>query len=94
MPRYFFDIYDGQKTFIDDEGQELESVEQVRKEAQSLLPEIAYNEIPRDGDHKFYVVMVRDEHRRQIFSATLNYHGLWLGSAKNSSPSSFVNDEQ
>jgi glycine/D-amino acid oxidase-like deaminating enzyme len=77
MPRYFFDTHDG-GTVKDDTGTEFPDLDAVRKEAMRLLPDIARDEVPRDGDHRTFVVLVTDEDGRPVYSATLSYTGLWL----------------
>lgn len=78
MARFFFDIREDGKLRRDDEGTELESISDVRKEAQTILPAIAFDEIPKDGDQKTYVVLVTDDDGQAIYSATLHYAGSWL----------------
>ena len=79
MPRFFFDIQDDQKGLQrDDEGVELADIKMVRRQAQTVLPEIARDEIPDDGDHRSYTVLVTDEDGHPVYTATLNYVGLWL----------------
>ena len=79
MPRYFFDIHDDKKGIQrDDVGVELANIEKVRKEAQCILPDIARDEIPRDGDRRMYTVLVTDEDGSAVYSATLSYAGVWL----------------
>jgi hypothetical protein len=62
MPRYFFDTYDGVRFLPDDTGIEFESLEAARAEAQRFLPEMAREVLP-DGNHRSFVVSVRDEAR-------------------------------
>ncbi|MHC2109403.1 DUF6894 family protein [Methylobacterium sp. CM6246] len=77
MPRYFFDIYDGGSA-RDDEGTELEDPTAVRQHVLRLLPDIARDEVPEDGDRRTFSVVVTDEDGKSIYTATLNYSGLWL----------------
>ncbi|MBB3903984.1 hypothetical protein GGR33_003498 [Methylobacterium brachythecii] len=42
------------------------------------LPEIARDEIPKDGDQQAYTVLVRDEHNLTVYTATLTFAGLWV----------------
>lgn len=79
MARFFFDTHDDQNKQVDDTGHELSSMEQVRREAQRLLPEIAYHEIPADGDHRSFLVLVRNESGRTVYTAALNYQGHQIG---------------
>ena len=77
MPRYFFDIHDGGST-RDDIGTECADDEAARKIAIQTLPDIARDEIPKDGDRRQFVALVTDEDGRAVFSATLSYAGVWL----------------
>lgn len=78
MSRYFFDVHIDRKVQRDDTGTDLASLEEVRKTAQQLLPDIAREEIPEDGDQRAIVVLVTDEDGHPVYSASLNYAGLWL----------------
>jgi hypothetical protein len=78
MPRYFFDLYIDGKAQRDDTGVILETMQEVRRAAQKLLPAIGYEEIPADGDRMAIVVFVTDEDGLPIYSATLSYSGLEL----------------
>ena len=77
MARYFFDIHDGGST-RDDTGTECADDEAARKIAIRTLPDIARDEIPRDGDRRSFVVLVTSEDGGPVFSATLSYTGVWL----------------
>lgn len=72
MPRFFFDIYEDDTLQRDEDGLELAGHAQARREAQRLLPKIAYHELPGNGDRKSYVVLANDEHRKPIYPAPLN----------------------
>lgn len=78
MPRYFFDIHDTGKIEKDDTGTEFPDLEAVRKAAMKTLPDIARQEIPKDGDQRSFVVLVTDEDGQPVYSATLSFTGLWL----------------
>ena len=77
MPRYFFDVFDG-GAYRDDVGFDLEDDDAVRTEAMKALPDIARDAIPRDGDKQGYMVMVRDQNGKSVYSATLSFAGVWL----------------
>lgn len=77
MPLFFFDVHDGKIT-RDDEGQEVADLEAVRRLAMETLPRVAADEISSNGDKQNFVVLVRDEDKRPVYSATLNFVGLWL----------------
>ena len=78
MPRYFFDIQDGRKPYHDETGVEFSDLEAVRHQAMRVLPEIAKDEVPTDGDRQTFTVMVTDEDGKPIYSAALNFTGMWL----------------
>ncbi len=79
MPRYFFDIHDGQRFVRDSEGTECADLEDARHNARATLPEIARFAIPSDGDHQAFTVIVRLEGREAaLYTATLTYAGLTL----------------
>lgn len=46
MARYYFDVTNGNGLERDDDGQELQSLDQVRREAGRILSDIAKDEIP------------------------------------------------
>ena len=77
MPRYFFDVQNGGR-YRDETGVELPDLKDVRKEAMKLLPNLARDDIPEDGDNRIFTVLVTDEDGRATYSGTLSYTGLWL----------------
>lgn len=77
MPRYYFDIHDGVSQ-RDDTGTECDDLDAVRMEAIRTLPDVARDEIPKDGDRRTFTVLVTDENGHPVYSATLNFTGLWL----------------
>lgn len=81
MPRYFFDIHDGQSYQRDNEGTECAGYKEAREEAMRALPEIARFAIPGDGDNRAFTVMVCDESRAVVYTATLTFAGLDLTNA-------------
>jgi hypothetical protein len=78
VPLFFFDVQDSGKVQKDGTGTELPDAEAARTAAMRFLPDIAREEIPRDGDQRAFVVLVTDEDGRPVYSATLNFAGLWL----------------
>ncbi len=77
MARYFFHVHQNGKLYKDEEGTELASIDMVRLEAMMALPEIAKDEIPKDGDRQAFTVLVTDKAGHPVFSATLSFAGLW-----------------
>ena len=78
MPHFHFDIHEDGKLQKDVEGVHLASIEDARREAQHILPAIAYDTIPENGDVKTLMVLVTDEDGQAVYSATLSYNGKWL----------------
>ena len=77
MPRYFFDIKDGGLQ-QDDMGTECADLDEVRMAAMKVLPDVAREDIPKDGDRRTFIVVVRDEDGHAVYTATLTFAGLWL----------------
>jgi hypothetical protein len=71
VPRYFFDTYNGDRLITDPDGIELQSLEQVKIEAQRVLPDLARDALP-DGDQKTFLVSVRDEAGQVVLRAALS----------------------
>ena len=70
MPRYFFEIDDGELHTTDEEGLELPDLKAARDEALGVLPEIAQG-MPPEGDRQDLTAVVRDESERKVVIATL-----------------------
>jgi hypothetical protein len=71
MPRYFFDVHDGEKHTPDHIGLELENTQAAQQEAVRALPGIAKDALP-DGTQRDFVIEVRDEGKRPILRAKLS----------------------
>jgi hypothetical protein len=71
MPRFFFDIHDGEAFTPDHVGVELKGLEAAKAEAKKTLPDIAKDEMP-DGDRRDFVVIVKDEAGRELVRVTLS----------------------
>ena len=76
LPHYYFDIHDGENNNRDREGMELPDREAVRREAISVLPDVAREELP-DGNHRDFTCIVRDDRGMVIFVADLALHARW-----------------
>jgi hypothetical protein len=81
MPRYYFDIDDGESLTEDDDGLLLADIEDVRKHAIAALPSLAEEVLP-DGDRQRFSVTVRNERGVPIFRASLSLSSEWLESAE------------
>ena len=60
MPRYYFDIYDGEQSLADEDGMEVDDVEASKVEVRQVLANLA-RDIVRKGNHQSFSVNVRDE---------------------------------
>lgn len=77
MPRYFFDVHDGQGFHRDDVGDEFDGFDDARQQCQALLPDIARDELP-DGDLHEISCDVRDETGRVVYRGEMIYRGTVL----------------
>ena len=79
MARYFFDIHDGRSFIRDSEGTDCATPDALKDEAMNVLPMVARDVIPTDGDKQAFTVLVRDENNVTVYTATLTFAGLWMG---------------
>ncbi len=74
MARYFFDLTDGAGFHSDNVGDEFDSFEEAKAQAQSLLPDIARAELP-DGELHIIQCDVRDDTGRIVYQGKLTFEG-------------------
>ncbi len=77
MPRFFFDTHDGEWD-RDDVGIECANVDVACQEAKRALPDMAFDRTPRDGDQHTITVLVSDENRQPVYTASLTFSGLLM----------------
>jgi hypothetical protein len=77
VPRFYFDIDDGDRSVSDDEGLVLDDVMAARAQAIAVLPEIARDHVGL-GERQDFVSVVRDEGGRPVFKAKLSLVTEWL----------------
>ena len=77
MPKYYFDLYDGTSFTRDPHGLELANRSEARREAISVLPDMARDVLP-DGDRRDFTVDVRTAAGEVVYTATLSLAGRWL----------------
>ncbi|MEQ1955976.1 DUF6894 family protein [Mesorhizobium yinganensis] len=77
MPRYYFDVCDGEDVMHDQIGIELDDDNLVADHAVRALPEMAHDELPNGPERDFWV-KVRDETGAYIFEADLQFKSVWL----------------
>ena len=73
MARYFFDLRDGAGMSPDEEGTELDGVEEARAQVMHALPAIAAHHIRTDGDNADFEMTVRDASGHELMRATLSF---------------------
>jgi len=77
VPRYYFDVQDGNTCHIDDVGDVLDGLETALQEAMGLLSELAQQILP-NGKDRALVSTVRDEDGKDVYKATLTLTGAKL----------------
>jgi hypothetical protein len=87
MPRYFFHIFTNGSVTRDEQGIRLNTLAKVELEAMRVLPDIARAEVPLDGNHQTFTVLVTDEVGHPVYTATLSFAGLRL---QNSEPAPLI----
>jgi len=76
MPKYYFDVINGQGPMRDDEGQNLPSYDEVRSVAWDIARDLADDELP-DQNSVRVTVNVRDDTDFTVFSAELDFKTEW-----------------
>jgi hypothetical protein len=71
MPRFFFDIHDGEKFTPDRQGVELDGLEAAKAEAKKTLCEIVKDEMP-NGDRRDFTVDVKSAAGQIVWRVTLS----------------------
>ncbi len=77
MPKFFFDIDDGNQCLLDGEGTEFPGLQEACNEAVRILPDIARDVLP-NVHRRAFVSLVRDMDSQLIFKATLSLKIKWL----------------
>ena len=75
MPRFYFDVRDGEKFVSDDDGLEFPGIREAKRDASRMLGEMIKDEMP-DGDHLDMAVEVRAEDRRPLFKVQITFEVL------------------
>jgi hypothetical protein len=73
MPRYFFDLSDNDKIFLDPEGSEAEHLELARDEAVRTLTEMAKDKLPEGSSPRKLIITIRDETRQPLESVSITF---------------------
>ncbi len=77
MPRFFFDVKDGDHSTHDEEGDVYQDKEAARKIALLSLAEIVDSLMP-DGNRREITIKMRDETGKEIFVARMSLTAEWL----------------
>ncbi|MEQ1955185.1 DUF6894 family protein [Mesorhizobium yinganensis] len=77
MPRYFFDVFDGEDISRDEVGIDLDHEDMAAEHAVAALPDMAHDELP-DGPQRDFWVKVRNGNGEYTFAADLKFKADWL----------------
>ena len=70
MPRYFFDLDEGERLFRDERGSDLTDVQAAREEAIAVLPDIV-RAMVTGRERKTLTSMIRDDAGNVVFGVRL-----------------------
>jgi len=73
MPRYFFDVHDGDEPHTDMVGVDLPSDKAAREEATKTMTDLAKEYLPHDGSHRRMTIAVRCADGRTLLNETLAF---------------------
>lgn len=77
MPRYFFDLVNGDGLVRDEMGSQMpENRDSLLREVSRILTDLAREELT-DREHGAISVLVRDDHDRSVLSGTLDFRTKW-----------------
>ena len=76
MPRYYFDVDDGNGLNTDNDGVECASLDDLKFAAVDALPDLARDELP-NGDRVRFSVKVRDLSGKYLLEASLTLNVEW-----------------
>ncbi|WP_425453125.1 DUF6894 family protein [Bosea caraganae] len=69
MPRFYVDVSDGERAFVDRVGFEFTDEAEAREIARYALPDRS-SECTAEDEHRHFTATVRDEAGRSIYSAS------------------------
>jgi hypothetical protein len=72
MPRFYFDVRDGESFTRDDEGLEFAGTHEARVEASRALSEMIRDAMP-DGSYKAMAIEVRSEDRKPLLKVQITF---------------------
>ncbi len=71
MPRFYFDVREGEKFIPDEEGLEFDTLDAAEREAATAAAEIGRDRLPK-GDARQVTVEIRNEHRQRVLTVTVS----------------------
>ena len=74
MPTYYFEVIDDRQLLIDEGGVICNDLSHPKRHAQSLIPDIACERLPKE-DRRDLSVIVRSNEGRRCYTATLTLRG-------------------
>ncbi|MFI0849091.1 DUF6894 family protein [Mesorhizobium sp. IMUNJ 23232] len=77
MPRFYFDVFDGDQITRDEIGIDFPDEDEAAKQAMAALSDIVHDGLPGGPQGEFWV-KVRDESGAYIFAAELKFKADWL----------------
>ncbi|MGE7368297.1 DUF6894 family protein [Neorhizobium sp. NPDC001467] len=77
MPRYFFDVHNGNGASRDEHGLELSSADRVMSEISRIMLDIARDEFPSQEEGRI-AIFARDERGNEICASYLSFQTEWL----------------
>jgi hypothetical protein len=78
MPRYFFDVHDGDSVAVDHSGLELEDRIAAAQAAILKLRAVGGPGPPDEDVRRTFAIFVRDEQRQSVLKVALSYAFQWL----------------
>jgi hypothetical protein len=71
MPRFYFDVREGESFTPDDEGLELASLDAAERMAAEAAAEIGRDQLPKGGVREV-TIELRNEHRQRVLTVTVS----------------------
>ncbi len=71
MPRFYFDVREGEKFIPDEEGLEFDTLDAAEREAATAAAEIGRDRLPK-GDARQVTVEIRNKHRQRVLTVTVS----------------------
>jgi hypothetical protein len=71
VPRFYFDVREGEKFIPDEKGLEFDSLDAAEHEAARAAAEIGRDRLPK-GDVREVTVEIRNEHRQRVLTVTVS----------------------